>query len=360
MTNNLFIKEIQKTAALDTGCRFLQSAFWASFKGAHGWNPKYFEVCIDDKKFNLTVLVRSFRKACFHFSLAYIPMAPEKGFESNLKDLSEAIKHYLPKDTMCIRYDLPIDFENLEERASYVRGIKDGNVKGLVKADVDIQPPDTVLLNLQKTEEELLANMKNKWRYNIRLAAKKGVEIKAVHAGDADFDAMVDAYYELYMTTASRDGIGAHPKSYYKDLLERGKKGNAESEVTLYIAKHEDDYLAAIITLFCKREAVYLYGCSSNVKRNLMPAYLLQWTAIQDAKKYGCPVYDFYGCPPDDNENHPMHGLFLFKTGFGGTLIHRPGSFDVVLNKSIYNLYSLAERARAFYHKKFLKKIRGR
>ncbi|MCR5607146.1 MAG: peptidoglycan bridge formation glycyltransferase FemA/FemB family protein, partial [Treponema sp.] len=76
-----------------------------------------------------------------------------------------------------------------------------------------------------KTEDELLANMKNKWRYNIRLATKKGVEIKAIHAGDADFDAMVDAYYELYMTTASRDGIGAHPKSYYKDLLERGKIG---------------------------------------------------------------------------------------------------------------------------------------
>ncbi|MCR5607145.1 MAG: peptidoglycan bridge formation glycyltransferase FemA/FemB family protein [Treponema sp.] len=187
MTNNLSIKEIQETAALDTGCRFLQSAFWASFKGAHGWTPKYFEVTLDNKSFKLTVLVRSFKKAFFHFSLAYIPMAPEKGYEAILKDLSNAIKAYLPKDTMCMRYDLPVDFEDLEERKEYVRGIKDGKIQGLVKADVDIQPPDTVLLNLQKTEDELLANMKNKWRYNIRLATKKGVEIKAIHAGDADF-----------------------------------------------------------------------------------------------------------------------------------------------------------------------------
>ncbi len=138
------------------------------------------------------------------------------------------------------------------------------------------------------------------------------------------------------------------------------EKKDDDVKISLYLAKHEDDYLAGIITLFCKREAVYLYGASGNIKRNLMPAYLLQWTAIKDAKEYGCPVYDFYGMPPTDDENHPMHGLYLFKTGFGGAIVHRPGSFDIPLDEKNYRLYIRAEKFRAWFHKKFLKKLRGR
>ena len=90
-----------------------------------------------------------------------------------------------------------------------------------------------------------------------------------------------------------------------------------------------------------------------------MPAYLVQWTAIKDAKAFGSKIYDFYGMPPTDDENHPMHGLYLFKTGFGGAHVHRPGSFDIPLS-SLYSFYTLAENARAFWNKKILKKIRGR
>jgi hypothetical protein len=136
--------------------------------------------------------------------------------------------------------------------------------------------------------------------------------------------------------------------------------GKAEKPlVTLYIASHEGSDLAAIITLFTKDEAIYLYGCSSNEKRNLMPAYLVQWTAICDAKKFDSKIYDFYGIPPTNDEGHPMHGLYLFKTGFGGKLVHRPGTFDVPLS-AMYGFYTMAEKLRAVYHKKFLKIIRGR
>ena len=123
----------------------------------------------------------------------------------------------------------------------------------------------------------------------------------------------------------------------------------------LYIAEHENDALAAVIVLFAKNEAVYLYGASSNVKRNLMPAYLLQWTAVLQAKRAGCLTYDFYGMPPTDDEKHPMHGLYRFKTGFGGKIIHRPGSIDVPLSP-LYVPFALAERLRMFYHKR-LKKL---
>ena len=90
-----------------------------------------------------------------------------------------------------------------------------------------------------------------------------------------------------------------------------------------------------------------------------MPNFLLQWTAMKDAKNYGSEYYDMYGMPPTDDPNHPMHGLYLFKTGFGGKNIHRPGTFDIPTN-IFYKAYSAAENLRAFWHKKVMKKIRGR
>lgn len=90
-----------------------------------------------------------------------------------------------------------------------------------------------------------------------------------------------------------------------------------------------------------------------------MPNFLLQWTAMKDAKNYGSKYYDMYGMPPTDDPNHPMHGLYQFKTGFGGKNIHRPGTFDIPASL-FYKSYSAAENLRAFWHKKILKKIRGR
>ncbi len=362
--------------------RFLQTRFWTDFKAAHGWKAYYFKINNDTAEVlspddydknkadenTLAVLVRQFLKK---FSIAYIPMALEKNtndentgdYFSRLYSLSQKIKKILPPNTICLRYDIPFDFYSTEERDAFVKEIKE-NAKtqkiNVVVSSVAVQPPDTVLLSLLSPEDEILSNMKSKWRYNIRLAEKKGVKVTKYHFGDEHFESAFNDFYRLFEITGKRDGISPHAKSYYKDLLERGSRQNASDvEISLYLARHEEDCLAGIITLFCRREAVYLYGASSNVKRNLMPAYLCQWTAIKDAKNYGCPVYDFYGMPPTDDPSHPMHGLYLFKTGFGGQCIHRPGSIDIPLKK-FYKVYSAAEKLRAWYHKKFLKKIRGR
>ncbi|MCR4821695.1 MAG: peptidoglycan bridge formation glycyltransferase FemA/FemB family protein [Treponema sp.] len=352
--------------------RFQQSDFWCDFKCAHGWSKI--------KEDGINVLTRTFRLGFIRLSLAYIPYAPEGDFPldsissekegeylEKLASFAKKVKHSLPKNTLCIRYDLPFGWKSPDERDSYIkRTVKLASSKklSLKKTSVDIQPPDSTFLDLSKSEDDLLASMKNKWRYNVRYAAKHGVTVRWVTASSPDFAKDLDSFYELYKTTASRDGIGLHPKSYYQDLLERGAKsleseGEEETKITLYIASHEGEDLAAIITLFQKDEAIYLYGCSGNNKRNLMPAYLVQWTAICDAKNFGSKIYDFYGMPPTDDENHPMHGLYLFKTGFGGEHIHRPGTFDLPLSP-LYSLYTGAEKVRAFYHKKFLKKIRGR
>ncbi len=342
--------------------RFQQSNFWAQFKCAHGWVSLNYN--------DVSVLYRTFGKSFLKFSIAYIPMALEKKsdgemeYVKKLSDFAGEIKPLLPKHTLCVRYDLPIDLYDNELRNDYVNQLKSIAKKAkvkLLKTRVDVQPPDTVVLPLDMSEDELLGQMKNKWRYNIRYADKHGVKVRCVHAGDADFEKDLQSFYNLYKTTAQRDGIGIHPLAYYKDLLCRGScdKNNSDTVISLYIASHEDEDLAAIVTLFNKDESIYLYGCSGNVKRNLMPAYLVQWTAIKDAKTFGSKVYDFYGIPPVDNPSHPMHGLYLFKTGFGGKIVHRPGTFDVPVSK-LYKLYILAENIRAFWHKKVLKKIRGR
>lgn len=420
---------------------FLQSPMWAEFKSRHGWKKLLFSVSVENTllsgdfsvngggdasagnaggKFSCSVLVRSFAKNIF--SLAYIPMMPLFAVEKNsvlqnscesvetervenvreysefLCDFAKALKKYLPRNTICVRYDLPIDFATVDERDFFNTSITTLALAErfpLRKNKVDVQPPDTVLLGLEKSEDEILANMKSKWRYNVRLAEKKGMEVRAVLATDdaQKIDDALEVFYSLYKTTAERDGIAIHAKSYYRDLFslcathscvahlketrsekvgavqkeqasaeQSGAGGCASAcgeQVSLYTAYHEGDALAAIITLFTQNEAVYLYGASSNVKRNMMPAYLLQWTAICDAKKFGSRVYDFYGIPPTDDETHPMHGLYLFKTGFGGQEVHRPGSYDVPLS-AIYNLYTFAENVRAFFFKKVKKIFRKR
>lgn len=365
--------------------RFLQTEFWAEFKGSHGWRPYYFAVSEKDfslrklenfggdgmtsgeDEFLLSVMVRQFSLGIKKVSLAYIPMAPEgdaqkqKEYFDSIAKISENLRNFLPKNTLFVRFDPPMDFDSVEGRSEFVK--TSAKVCGSAhKSFVDIQPPDTVLLPLEKTEDEILAQMKNKWRYNIRLAAKKGVEVSRHYSGDADFETSFEEFYRLFEITSKRDGVSFHGKNYYRDLLSRSAKrdGTDRPLITLYLAKHEEDYLAGIITLFCPREGVYLYGASGNIKRNLMAAYLLQWTAIQDAKKYGCPVYDFYGMPPTDDPNHPMHGLYLFKTGFGGNITHRAGSYDIPLKPFMYSLYSVAEKLRAWWHKKLIKKISGR
>lgn len=353
--------------------RFLQTEFWAEFKCRHGWSSIYFNILPDgnlkktehfspdaNSQNSLTLLIRKIKG----FNIAYVPMAPEyfdedrdKYFEK-LSLLAKKVKPLLPKKTLFIRFDIPIDFAELNERDSFAHDKLNPSL-GIKKSAVDIQPPDTVLLDITRSEEEILSSMKSKWRYNIRLAEKKDVKVSRHYAGEEGFEEAFNNFYSLFEQTSKRDGVSFHGKAYYMDLLQKGiPDGSSKPKITLYLAKHENDYLAGIITLFCPREAVYLYGASGNIKRNLMPAYLLQWTAIKDAKEAGCPVYDFYGCPPTEDQNHPMHGLFLFKTGFGGNLIHRPGSFDFKLSP-LYSIYSLAEKLRAWWFKKAVKKLNG-
>lgn len=353
-----------------------------------------------EKSFELAVLNRTLAKNTF--SIAYIPLMPELFFECTdpelidqtfdgegeavikeelvtpetqeiefvwlLSDISKTLKRFLPKNTIAIRYDPNVIFFTPEERDEFNYGIKIISFADrlkLKKSKVDIQPPDSTLVDLTVSEDEIIARMHQKWRYNIRLSERKGVVIHKYDGKSVNLSEKIDRFYELTKETNARDGNSSHAKSYYLDLISSSAKeiqsGLDSPVINLYIAEHEGDEIAAIMTLFSHDEAVYLYGASSNHKRNLMPNHLLQWTAMKDAKAYGSRYYDMYGMPPEGkDESHPMHGLYMFKSNFGGLNIHRIGSWDYPLKGFVYRLYSFAEKFRAFWYKRVIKKFKGR
>jgi len=180
--------------------------------------------------------------------------------------------------------------------------------------------------------------MKPKWRYNYRLALKKGVKVRQAEKNE------LAVFYKLLEETSKRDKIAIHGFDYYKALF----CSNYDApDIRIYFAMYENDTLAGIVTLFRGTDAVYLYGASSGNNRNLMPAYALQLKAIEDAKIFGCKRYDFFGIPPCNDDTHPMSGLYLFKTGFGGKIIHRHGSYDFPYSYILYRIFRIIESLRS-------------
>jgi len=339
----------------------MQSSLWADFKSRTGWKAFVVDVSDEPSGYRGHVLVLV-RHLALGFRFAYVPHGPESvppGIRPSdyLEILGSRIAAGLDRSILFVRFDLPWEKGAL---GIVTNALRTGT---RLVSGTAVQVPDTVVLDLTPSEDEILAGMKPKWRYNIRLAEKKGVEVKE------EGRESLGVFYELYRETSERDGIAIHPLSYYRTLFEmadgQGGDGNAPSAEDkavpgLWVARHEGEALAAIITLFRGRQAVYLYGASSGKKRNLMPAYALQWRAIRAAREAHCASYDFFGIPPDDDPGHPMAGLYLFKTGFGGALVHREGSVDYPASVLLYALYRTAESLRLLWFKRIRKFLRRR
>ncbi|MDR2052984.1 MAG: peptidoglycan bridge formation glycyltransferase FemA/FemB family protein [Treponema sp.] len=359
-------------AALDSceGASFLQSAFWGRFKARFGWEAHAFlagwtGAPAENSALPLLVLTRPLIRGA---GFAYVPWGPELpenlaasfpcpapgetgewGLSAvrtgALAELARELRPHLPRNTAFIRFDPPWYNADGQDAPLLERP--------LLRAAADVQPPDTVLVNLDRSDEALLAAMKEKCRYNIRLSARKGVAVR--RSGESE----LGVFYRLFEETARRDGIAIHSADYYAALFALAKEAGrgVRVEARLYIAAHKGEDLAAIITLFRGAEAVYLYGASSNSKRNLMAPYLLQWTAMRDARDFGCKRYDLFGISPDGNPAHPMAGLYRFKTGFGGDIVHRSGSWDFAYRSPARTLFNMAEFLRKSL--RTLKKRRG-
>ena len=202
-----------------------------------------------------------------------------------------------------------------------------------------IQPPNTVLVDLRPSTDEILAAMKQKTRYNIRLAAKKDVVVRQGDLKD------IAAFNKLMRVTGERDQFGVHTPMYYHAAFEIFKPMN---QVALFLAEYEERPLAGVMVFTLGKTAAYLYGASSNEERQRMPTYAVQWAAMEWAKAQGCHWYDLWGVPdaPEDeleanfsDRNDGLWGVYRFKRGFGGQIQRTIGATDRIYNKLVYKLY---------------------
>jgi lipid II:glycine glycyltransferase (peptidoglycan interpeptide bridge formation enzyme) len=221
------------------------------------------------------------------------------------------------------------------------RGEASGNERGEVRRTLDVQPRKTLILDISKSEEELLKNFKQKTRYNIRLAGKKGVVVREMK-DEKDFE----NWWRIMEETKDRDGFRLHSKNYYRKMLTSPQPSPCKVEgvnlvIKLILAEYEGEIIAGNIVSFFGDMATYVHGASSNKFRNVMAPYLLQWEAIKMAKKLGFKYYDFYGI--DENK---WPGVTRFKLGFNGEEINYPGTFDLVFNNIYYNLYKIIRKLR--------------
>ena len=354
---------------IDNHSVLLQTGFWAAVKSLSGQTPFAFHLSHPriGRNIPLLVLVRKLGKK---ISLAYVPHGPllsssyEKGpfapfpavGEELLLRLSELLREYLPKSTVFIRYDLPWINSPAGESSLWEEGEPEQGRAGplfkkpLHKAAAAVQPESTVIVDITPNEDDILASMKSKTRYNIKLAFRKGVTVREAEPGE------LPGWYKLYEETAERDRITIHDFRYYKELFVLAESYQDAPELKLLFAELEEELLAGIIVCYHKKGATYLYGASSNEKRNFMPNYALQWRAMELAKDRGCLWYDLFGIPPHAEQGHPLHGLYRFKTGFGGSVLHRLGCWDVPLKPALYSGYKAAEKARNYYYKTIRKR----
>lgn len=197
----------------------------------------------------------------------------------------------------------------------------------------DVHPRQSLVLDLGPGEEELLALMKPKTRYNIRLARKKGVKI-SVSSEIED----LDKFYSLITETADRQQIRVFPRSYYQLMVHILEE---QSLAKIYLAEYEGEVIAANLMVAFGDTMTYLHGGTSRKHRNVMAPHLLQWQAIRDAKQAGLKYYDFFGI---SDSKPSWAGITRFKRGFGGKEASYPGTFELPLNSVWYEAYRMVKK----------------
>jgi len=352
-----------------------QTSFWSRLKGQQGLLPLAFDIEVAGQPSgDLLVLLdhpsdtnRTTAASLIHPAncIAYVPFGPECLPEDDsrglyLSRLSVALRDYLP-GCLGIRWDLPwpsvyaCESERFDDKGHWL-GPPEARLRelrmnwgldgaALRKAPSDILPPDTIHVCLEADEDRyqasLLARMKPKTRYNIRLAMRKGVQVRCGEQKD------MPIWDSLYEQTTRRNRLRPHRKGSFDHLLSvsRHREG-----VKLLIAEQEGRPLAAMFLAVSGPQAYYLYGASSTEHRELMAPYALQWEAMQQARALGCDSYDLFGVAPRPDPDHPLYGLYVFKSGFGGRLLHRQGAWDFPFDESAYASYRAREAVSGSYH----------
>ena len=313
----------------------LQTASWGELKSNFGWQPVRIEHAEDNKRWGAQVL---FRKLPLGFTFAYLPRGPLLfGQEEGLNYPGPGSAFWKEMDALCrekravfLKVE-PDDWGCAAERQDWA--VPDG----FETSQHSIQPPRTIIVDLQGDEEEILGHMKQKTRYNIRLAVKKGIQVRA--SDD------VTAFYNLMETTGERDQFGIHTLDYYQRAFDLFAP---RDQCKLLLADYEGEPIAGLMVFISGNRSWYLYGASSSKHRERMPTYLLQWEAMKWARLHGCSLYDLYGVPDYDEEylegnfqhrSDGLWGIYRFKRGFGGRVVRGRGAWDRIYIPFLYQLY---------------------
>lgn len=199
--------------------------------------------------------------------------------------------------------------------------------------------PHTFKVNLAKPEEELLANMHPKTRYNIKIANRYGVEIKEF-TNDKGFE----IYLKLLFDTTKRQGFYLHSQKYHRDLWKILKKTKIPH---IMLASYQKKFLSAFMLFKLKDQLFYPYGASLDTNREVMAPTLMMWESIKLGKKLKCKIFDMWGSLGSDaKEGDTGFGFHRFKQGFNGHLFEYVGTYDYVINPTLYRLYNLIDKYR--------------
>jgi peptidoglycan pentaglycine glycine transferase (the first glycine) len=309
----------------------LQTWAWGELKSRFGWQVERLAVAEERRILaGAQVLFRPFPPA---FSLAYIPKGPLVDWDNQAQtDALLSGLHRLSHSRRSV-------FLKIEPNAAIDDSVAEAiDGCGFNVSIFAVQPPRTILVDLTPAEEDILAAMKQKTRYNIRLAVRKGVIVRFGTAAD------LPTFFRLMQVTGQRDRFGIHSLDYFRAAFELF----APDRTALLLAEVAEEPVASLMVFAHGSRACYLFGASSNTHREKMATYLLQWEAMRWAKARGCQDYDLWGIPDVDEaeleaefvdrgrDSSGLWGVYRFKRGFGGQVQRAIGTFDFVYNRPLY------------------------
>jgi lipid II:glycine glycyltransferase (peptidoglycan interpeptide bridge formation enzyme) len=316
----------------------LQTWEWGEVKSGVGWRAERF-LFVDKGAPRAAAQILRRPVPRTPFGIMYVPKGPALDYEDTV--LFEAVLHRL-EDHARRRHSIFVKIDPDIPCGAPAAGCltrRDWHI-----SEEQIQYRNTVVLDLTRSEQELLDAMKPKSRYNIRLAEKRGVRV------EPGTEAEMPVFYRLYAETGARDGFLIRRFPYYREVWETMLRGNL---ARMLFARIGTETIAALMLFFFSRRAWYFYGASSGKYRDSMPNHLLQWEAIRWAKGHGCREYDFWGAPDHLAEDDPMFGVYRFKSGFGGKFVERIAAHDFVVNPLLKYIYSVARP-------RYLARLRGK
>ena len=317
-------------------CNFQQSLEWAEIKKPN-WTPEV--ILAEDEENNiigsLCVLIR---KMPIFGNIMYSSRGPVCDIHdiAVMKQLTDGAKELAKKyNAMALRIEPDIESEDQVFRDVVT------NLGYKIKDDAkdfkdEIQPRYVFRLDIKgKSEEEIMAGFHQKWRYNIRLATKKGVEVKEGTRED------LKDFHKIMVETGNRDGFITRPLEYFEKMYDNMVP---TGHMKLLMAYYEGKPISGVIPIFYGNKTWYLYGASSNQHRNLMPNYLLQWEMIKMAIARKDDMYDFRGVSGVVDESHPQYGLYRFKKGFGAKFTEFIGEIYIPYKPLTFKLYKFSEK----------------